>query len=596
MTRYIRFGYLAPRVAALVVIVCLLEVGASWGLHSAATGGGSRLVGAAVEVDSTRVALFDTRATLRGLRAADPNRPMRNLFEADLIEIDFDADALLRRSAVAERGVVRGLRFGGDRETSGALIETGDGESPLGPKIATNGAATAAAQAWIEDLSAKLSSDLADDLESTRLVEAMAQRWPERYASLVDAANALRADAEILRDEANEARRNPLRHANFFTTLPARTSGLQQRLAALHADASTLPQEFAADRAALDAARRHDEQMLRERLRIGSLDPESIAAALVDERVASAIGEVIGWLRWARSAMPAEDDARATPARRGEDIRFAGVRPRPDLLVRELALQGTVNLAGRPVELNGLVTDFTTQPARHDAPTRMIFQTGGPAPLAIRATLDRASTPIDELEITCPALDLPKTRIGAGESLAIEIAPSTARLEALVRVTGDALTGDIRLMQDDVRLDAHAGQGAPDLAKRLSVSLDQGLRGRTQAETVLTLSGTLDRPRLRLQSTLAPAIVRAVEDSFRGVAEQEANRALAKARGAVDSRLAGLESRLAESGHALTAALDGPLDALRTTAGAELASPLGRGVLPLGKLGELPSKRDSLLR
>ena len=89
----------------------------------ALTAGLQKITGAKVDIASVHVGILDSSVTVRGLAAADKNSPMKNIFEAQKIQLDFNLTQLLRKRFVCQNLEVSGMAFGTDRKTSGELPE-----------------------------------------------------------------------------------------------------------------------------------------------------------------------------------------------------------------------------------------------------------------------------------------------------------------------------------------------------------------------------------------------------------------------------------------------------------------------------------------
>ncbi|MEO0531080.1 MAG: TIGR03545 family protein [Planctomycetota bacterium] len=600
MTRYLRLGYIVPRLVLLVVLFCVVEFGAGWALKRAVVQSGEGAIGARVEIGESAVSLLDARATLTDLRIANPKRPMENLLEAERIELDFDSDSLLRRKAIAEHGRIRGLRFGTPRETTGAL----DPEQPTEGTVAgawlgdaTKAAVKETADEWLANLEAKLSADV-DDFESVRLARELSETWPARFDEIADEARSLQRDVDKLRSVAVEARSNPLRHADFLRTAPQRASELQQRLAALYAELESLPAEVNADKQRIELARTRDEQRLRQRLQADQLDPQSLTSHLLGDEVTSSLGELIGWVRWTREMIPTSSPQRATtPRARGVDVHFVGVRQRPDLLVRELQLAGTARLAGRPVKLTGTVTDFTTMPALHGEPMRVALETTGALPLQVRATIDRSNgVPTDDLLIDCPSFGLPKAQLGDTSKFALAMAPSTASLSVSVRVEGQRLSGEVQIVQDRVAMTPIVGPGANRLVRQIGTSVGEQVASLAKPATRVTLSGTLDQPQMAVWSTLGPAIAESLETAAGDIVRSEGQRQLADVQRRIADETASLDRLLAQATDQLASQIDGPRQEIERLASGLLGDTLGRGTFSFEQLGKRLPAGSSLFK
>ncbi len=599
MTRFFRLGYLIPRLVLLVVLYCALEYGTGWGLRYAVVAGGQSAVGAKVELDEAVVSVLEARAILTGLRVTNPKRPMENVVEAERIELDFESDSLLRRKAIASHGVVRGLKFNTPRETSGALDpleERLDAEAPAwlgGAKQAVG----QAADKWLDDIEAKFAGDY-EEFESVKLARSLSQRWPARFDTLSADAKSLQAEVETLREQAKEARSNPLRGAEFLAAAPQRAADLRQRLANLHAELTSLPAEVAADKKRIDQARTRDEALIRERLQVNQLDPQSLTSQLLGQRVTGALDDVVSWVHWTRQVIPTTK-ARpvVTPRQRGFDVNFAGVRQRPDLLIRELAISGSARLAGRPVELAGTITDFTTAPAVHGKPMRVALSASGGLPMEVRMTIDRTGeVATDELIVDCPAFDLPQGQLGNAEKLGLAMAPSTGSLSVSLRVEGNRLSGDVQIVQERVALTPVVGPSAGKVARRLGEALGSSLATVSKPATRITLGGTLDDPELAVWSTLGPAVAGSLQSAASSLARAESLKLLESTQQKVAGELASLDRKVNDAMAKLSAEVEAPRQEIERLASNWIGEQLGGGTFSFEQLGKRLPTAESLFK
>ncbi len=595
MTRFFRLGYLLPRLVLLVVLYCALEYGTGWGLRYAVIAGGQSAAGAKVELDGSVVSVLEARATLTGLRVANAKRPMENLVEAEKIELDFESDSFLRKKVISNHGVVRGLKFNTPRENSGAL-------QPKDEPIASDapgwfGGAGQAVDKWLDDIESKFSGE-PEDFESVRLARELSQSWPQRFDKLNADAKALQAEVERLREQAKEARSNPLRGADFLAAAPQRAADLRQRLANLHAELTSSPAEVKADKGRIDEARRRDEALIRERLQLNQLDPQSLTSQLLGEQVTGSIDSLVGWVRWTRQMVPSTKVRPVvTPRPRGVDVNFAGVRQRPDLLIRELAVSGSARMAGRPLELTGTVTDFTTSPAIHGKPMRAEFSSTGGLAMEVRLTVDRTGgVATDELIVDCPAFDLPEGRLGNPEKLGLAMAPSTGSLSVSVRIEGEKLSGDIQLVQDRVALAPVVGPSASQLARRLGDAVGGSLTNLPKPATRVTLGGTLDDPKLAVWSTLGPAVAESLQTAAANLAREEAQKRLESTQQKLAGELASLDRKVSDAMQKLTAEVEAPRQEIERLASNWIGEQLGGGTFSFEQLGKRLPAAESLFK
>lgn len=82
---------------------------------------GSEALGAKVEVEQVDLALFPLRVEINGLQAADPDQPMKNIFETEKISFALDSGALLWKKILVEELTIDGIQINTPRTSSGAL-------------------------------------------------------------------------------------------------------------------------------------------------------------------------------------------------------------------------------------------------------------------------------------------------------------------------------------------------------------------------------------------------------------------------------------------------------------------------------------------
>lgn len=585
--RYLRFRYILPRLA----IVCVLWAACDWGaarlITWSLTSGGSSITGAQVDVAQTKASIFHTRVAVKGIEIADPEQPMQNLASVEWVELDLDTAALLRKKAVVNHGIVRGLRFGTPRETSGEL--PAEVESPAIENSFTSNATAAAAEYaadWLADLEQKLTLDARSQLESVRLAEEFGTKWPAEYASLKTEAKQLKVEVEQLTADAKAANQNPLRNAEFLRALPARVKALKQVASDLQDRLHELPELVEADRKRVLIARERDERFIREKLSVDAIDSKDLTAYLLGEQLAGPVTEMVDWLRWARKVVPSKGKVPEVERFRGENILFAGVKQYPDLLVRTIDLHGVTQAGGRSIELSGTLTDFTTEPRLHGEPLRLRMVSNGTLPIQLQAVIDRTGdTPRDELLAVCNGLPIPKMSLGKADAMSIAVSPNTAAMQIAVLLEDEKLTGNVELVQKHVQIRPVVGQrlGMPEVERALASSLDRV----HELTTNVIVTGTLDDPQVQIRSTLGPAVQQALSATMVAVIDRQREKLLAKVCGETDRQLAAVSEKVGVASADIGPMLSQPEQALAQILGPDLANPFSSdhfGRLPAGSL------------
>lgn len=581
--RLFRFSYIVPRLVLVVLLLVATEMGSGYLIRWAIVSGGESAVGAKVDIGNVKASLLETRLAVCDVAVANPRSPMKNLVQADRIEIDFDSTALLRKKFIADYGVISGLDFGTPRETSGQLPEAElAADEPSAPGWMAP-MASQYAEAWFTDLESRLSTDVHQQLESVRLAEELAQRWPQKYKDLQTKAKAIKAQAKQLEQDVRTAKKNPLRHAEFLTQVPQRITELDRSLKSLQNELKALPEQLKADRARVAEARMHDEQMIREKLQLGQIDAKQLSNYLLGEKITAPAGEMIAWVRWARQFVPPRSQKIVEPpADRGGNIAFAGCQQLPDILVKAVRLDGSARLGGQPVELVGVVRDWTNQPSLHNKPTTLELTTKGGLPLTIQAKFDRSRMICrDEIECTARDLLLPETALGREGKLQLAVAPTRADVVLTLHLEDDQLEGQLELTQGALSIQPTVAAGA--VGERLEAALVASIGRIDEASTTVNISGTLDRPEFDLHSTLGDQLANAISRAAKDVVAAERERLLARGQQEVDAQLAKLDGEFAAFQTKVASELQGPGDVLATLMGQKSGGPQV-GSSPFGQL------------
>jgi uncharacterized protein (TIGR03545 family) len=581
--RFLRLGYIVPRLVVLVLVYLLAEVGCGYLLRWGIVAGGSAAVGAKVDVADARVSLIETQLLVSKLEVTNPKSPLKNLAKVERLEIDLDTAALLRKKLVINYGALTGLEFDTDRETSGALPDSTKSEDHAPSWIGQQ--ARSVAEHWFADLEARFQQDLRTQLQSVALAEELAAKWPQKYSALEASVRSLKQRAKQLETEYETARKNPLRHGEFLAQVPREVAAFEKALSALHAELAALPAELKGDREAIERARQHDQQRLAQLARLDAIDPQALTEYLVGPQVTEALDEAAAWMRFVRQVIPPSDDEfeGSTAKGRGTDVVFVGARPLPDVWVKRLRLAGAARLGGQPLEMAGNLHNWSSDPRLAGKPTTLELKSTRGLPVTLTAIFDRLQeTPRDEMTIEATGLALAAAHLGEGGAVELELGPSTAHVTANVALTGEALSGRLLIRQQGVGV-------TPKIAiAKIGSSLEQSLAARLgnirQGETEVVLTGTLDAPEVSIHSTLGSAMAQAIAQSASEVTTQYTSEIIARSEQQVSKQLAKIEGEMAQFRAKIEAELAEPARLVTNLIGQGTGSPHIGGLLPSGSL------------
>jgi uncharacterized protein (TIGR03545 family) len=526
-----------PRVMFLGVTLLVVQFGLGFFARNMATRTIEGSFGTNSDVRSSRFSLLNRQIVLGHLQIENPRHVGTPLFEADRCEVDLTGRWLLHKNAVVDHARISGLRV--------AALDASANDAEDAPHVNWfQEGSEAAAHEWLADLAEKFQHQSFSQLESVKRAESFCANWAARSAALEARGDELNQRLSELGKSLEAAETNPLRGAKFVSELPKTIADLRSDFAGLTADLEKLPDELETERRAIVAARKQDDAIIRKQICAEPIDATALTAYLMRTEVAKPLDELVAWLRWTHTAAPAGSPTLDSP-QRGENLFFAGTRREPNLLIRALELRGSVRIGGQLVDMRGTLNEYSTQPELTEEPLKLRIETTGAVPAELQATFDRThGNKRDTLLLDCQGIVLPRQALGSPDGLAINIDPSMGALSVSLAVDGDRLTGEVQLVQQNVKITPVVGS---ELAH---VPIGEGLTdslGRVNSlATRVSLGGTLAEPTCTLWSNVGPAVAEAVERAVNRASGPCASQRLVEAEQHVDEQLATVERQMSE--------------------------------------------------
>jgi uncharacterized protein (TIGR03545 family) len=562
-----------PRVLLFVVLLLAAKYAAGLAVRSYVLRASRGAFDRGVHVGSARVSLASRQVVLNNVRISNPRPPGQKLLDADSCQFELAMGPLLRKQIVAKRGRVDGLRF---ELFTGDDTNRSSSETQLGQSIAWfSDNSDVVAEQWLAHLAERFKQNRAEQLESVKRTEAFCEAWATQSASLKARRCELGERVANLREAVQAAQSNPLRGEKFMADLPNTIADLERDFEKLSADLEKLPEQLDAERRAIVAGRRTDEGLAYSRLKVDPLEADALSAYLMRTQAARPLDELIGWLRWISEEAPADGAApvRSADCTRGEDILFAGCARTPDVLIQAVALHGAARIANQSTELRGTITGLSTQLGFMREPLRIRLVATGAVPLELQAIIDRTrGAHRDALLMDCKGVLLPQMALGKSEQLALTLAPSVASLQASLSLDGEQLTGNIQLVQQNVRITPVARGELASVP--LSEALQETLGHVDCLATRVTLGGTLSEPKCTLWSNVGPAVAEAIEQALDRATGQQVKAIVIDAGKRVDERLAMIEREMTEQQSGWRAQATDARDQMRAIAATQV--PPGR--------------------
>ena len=432
------------------------------------------------------------------------------------------------------------MRFHADRPTNGQLdkrekeprdkTRIGDQVSELGKK-------------WADSVEDRLTKQLEEDLHSVRLANEFQERWPQEYQSLEMQVKDMTKRGKAIAKTIENASHDPLSNLHLIEPTLVTADKLRRELAQLKSTLGLLKRQMQQDRIAVLAAKDHDTQYIREKLKISDLDGNRLSQYLLGEEITNRVGTAISWIRWSRDMLGASD-SNQSDKQRGVNIPFPWMQNTPDFLIEQLALEGYGTVAGKPFQFSGFARDITHQSPRHEQPITLEVAGTGAIEFTCHAVLDRRGEPMDRVVVDVPALQVPVKVLGDGRKLSFRVSGGVAQVHADVELHNEALSGLISFIRNDVQVRPNLTNAYTK--KAIVSNLDSSFDSLQSITAELKLAGTLQEPKWQLASNLGPELAKIMNAAVKQEVAQRERQLQQKIGQLVDGEIASLQSQLSK--------------------------------------------------
>ena len=527
----IRWKYVVPRLLVFVAIALSLTFGLNPLLRLGMILTTESLVGSECDVGSVTVSVCSTDMRIDEIAVANPQAPMSNLFQLNRAHLNLNAHALLKKKLVVDAGAISGLQFGRSRDESGALSD--DTTAPA--TIEQNDEFLFPAK-LTQNLVMALQADVEQNLKSVPLAHELKQRWPMEIAKLETQVKEFWARIQETQQLVESISSEPIEAVRRIPEIKKRVQQFRDDRRVLHDDLGRILSQTHVDRDSVAAARRNDAQFIREKLKFSPIGSGKIAHHTLGTEWTKYLRTTFGWIHWTRQHLPRKMPQTEPSRGRGVNVMFPVIGQLPDLLVRELEIDGIWNFAGHDIPFKGVVRDLTNQPGLYGQPLVVSLRADDELAMTVDVVLDHAhDPPVDQLDIECPAMRLPSRSLGNDDQFRLSIHEGIASVMLKISLAGDELSGTATIQREDLSLDVSCASSLN--ATGLGSRLEEAVKSIRSMWTTLTMEGSVQRPRVTIKSSLPTDLASVMNSAIRQVCEDHREKLLFELEAKVDGEL-----------------------------------------------------------
>ena len=533
-----RWSYILPRFTLLVLVWAFFFFAfdpiLKWGMIK----GMEKGLKAKVEIAGVKTSFLHPSLRITGFAAADSKNEFSNLVEFRELAFSAAGAPLLEKKLLVENASLSGLRFGTARKTSGKLpFVKEEPPSEMVQKIQDE------SKNFALDRAADVKSDLSaayvvkpDDLESVKLAKQLEEDYNRDYKNIADrldtkkyetALNDLKARYAKARDE-----KNFVKQAKDYAEIGKDVKKLSSDFKKDKAEVETALAKLKDSFKALDEARRKDTANVLSRMKLPSMDTQSLARMLVGASIADKTAQAMKWMTMARKYMPSNSKGvLKNEAPRGREVHFPKEHSYPTVLIRRLAISGELG-SGDPLEYSGVIEGLTTQPQVYGRPTTAeIKGAKGARKLDFRASVDATGGELGtDSRLSYSGMAVNSLKLGSDSSFSVAVTGGTGAIDARMKTSGENLDG-----KAEVRLTGAAFKPSAGNIKVavLRSAVESSFSGLSSAMIESDIKGTIKSPELAIKTDLADKLSKA----FSGAMGAEVKKAQEAAQQKIDEAL-----------------------------------------------------------
>ncbi|WP_431687837.1 TIGR03545 family protein [Hahella sp. NBU794] len=506
---------------------------------------GTKAVKAKVEVDSVDVRFFPLGASIHGLKVTNPQAPMTNAFEAELIDANLDWEPLLKSKVIVETAALEGMRFNTARSVTGAvpgLTPPPSQEPSLVDQFKEDMKLPAIDIPDPNELLARVdlkTVSMAKEMEAS--LAARKKAWKERIDGLP---NKETLESYKQRIKALKEAKNPLERLQAVAKVKDLQSDAKKDLQKIRDAKSDLEKEVAQLKADLAKVKAAPQEDMKRVMELAGLNPgawEGLAKALFGDEVAKWANNAYMWYGRLQPYINGSGEETQKSAPEPDTTDYSDGLPR--FLVKTLSISGKLPIPQQDVPFSGKFNNLTDRADVWGKPAQLALQSQaqGVGKMDFKGVLDHV-TAIAKDSFSFDLKDLPVTDLvfSDKEDFPVTLSKAIAAIAGKADITDGKLAMNVDAKFLEVQLaNLLEGESAP-----LKKALLNTLKNISQFDVNMLASGALQDPQVKITSSLDKILSQSVKGLIDEEKKKLSGKVQAKLNEIVSEKVGGLDSEL----------------------------------------------------
>ncbi|MBL4884842.1 MAG: TIGR03545 family protein [Planctomycetaceae bacterium] len=556
----VRWGYLLPRFTLLAIFWAVLTFGLNPMLRFGLTTGAGASLGTTVGIDKLKNDLFSASLKIERIQVADRDTAGENAIEIDLVEIELDRNALLRKKFVVNRASITGISWNTDSTLSLSKEKSEKQNSPwsIPLQMGASQLADAGKQSganFVEGLLTQILSPYnPKDFETVQMADLKEEQWKKRFADYRDFAEQTKQRVNALKRKIELSKKgNPLDNLGRFAQIAREVDELTVQGVQLKTEFSQLTNIARSDLAQLDAAKTRDFNKLRTEIASLPVNPEQLTQTILGPEIRRQFGQVTQWVQFIQQCANVASQDYEPVRGYGRTISFNQADRLPSFLIREFHVSGVASSQGQPIPFSGVLKNVTHAPKQYGKPMEYQIQLSHHGSAVLNGVIDlTGDVPRCTMNCKIESLEFPVQNIADHEK--IQLALVTEKMQGIVQVTlvGDTIDATITWNQSDVHflVNGDLELDQPELSKlgfepiSPVALLKRSLNGIDKIHGEVRIQGTIGSPSIELHSSIGEIIASRLQEEFRAEAQLRADEARLIAKKQITQRMEKLNTMM----------------------------------------------------